>query len=157
MESVFRQATEADKEGVANVLKQSYNISNIEEGVDAFLDELQKKYLFVVAELDGKIIGIASSVIHGLPKHGLAELDRIAVLPEFRGTGLSKPLFDFLLDETKKIYEKRNHKIRKFYLLTHKDNIRAHEFYKKMGFTYETSLKKHYYGNQDEFVFSMFF
>ena len=47
--------------------------------------------------------------------------------------------------------------LRKLYLLTHADNIRAHKFYGKLGFKHETTLKQHYYKDKDEYVYSMFF
>ena len=49
-------------------------------------------------------------------------------------------------------YEKR-----KLYILTHENNIDAHSFYEKIGFSHETSLKDHYYENQNERVYSKFF
>jgi len=47
--------------------------------------------------------------------------------------------------------------IRKLYLLTHEDNIDAHIFYEKVGFVHETTLKDHYYKDQNERVYSKFF
>ena len=38
-----------------------------------------------MADNDGRIAGIATWQMRGLPKHELCELDRIAVLKEFRG------------------------------------------------------------------------
>ena len=46
--------------------------------------------------------------MHGLPKHQLAELDRIALLPECRGKGIAKPLFDALVKDAKQSYKKTN-------------------------------------------------
>ena len=48
-------------------------------------------------------------------------------------------------------------KIRKLYLLTHEDNVDAHIFYEKVGFVHETTLKDHYYKDQNERVYSKFF
>ena len=94
---------------------------------------------------------------HGLRKHQLCELDRIAVLPEYRGKGVARKLFDALIKDAKAYYKKNNSKLRKLYLLTHADNKRAHKFYEKLGFRHETTLKEHYYKGRDEFVYSMFF
>ena len=95
--------------------------------------------------------------IHGLPKHQLCELDRIAVLPEYRGKGVARQLFIALIKDAKQFYKKHKSKLRKLYLLTHADNIRAHKFYEKLGFKHETTLKQHYYKNKDEYVYSIFF
>ena len=154
---ITRKATHGDAEGVANVLMQSYNIKDIKEGIDVFDNEIKKSFNYIVAEEDKKIIGIVTWIVHGLPKHQLCELDRIAVLPEYMGMGVAQELFNALVKDAKEFYEKHNSKLRKLYLLTHADNIRAHKFYEKIGFKHETTLKQHYYKDKDEFVYSIFF
>ncbi|MEK6891932.1 MAG: GNAT family N-acetyltransferase [Nanoarchaeota archaeon] len=153
----IRRAKPIDAKGIANVLVNSYNVKNLNEGINVFKSESAKQQVYVVAEDKGKIIGIATWIMHGLPKHQLAELDRIAVLPEYRGHGIAKPLFDALLKDAKEFYKKNKSKLRKMYVLTHYDNVRAHRFYEKLGFTHETTLKAHYYENKDEYVYSRFF
>ena len=96
-------------------------------------------------------------MIHGLPKHGLFELDRICILSEARGKGVGRKLVDKLIDNASKWYDNESEKIRKLYLLTHEDNKNAHSFYEKVGFSHETTLKDHYYKDQDERVYVMFF
>jgi ribosomal protein S18 acetylase RimI-like enzyme len=152
----IRKATINDADGIAVVLKESYNITSVQEGKEAFLMELQKGIKYIVAEEEGKIVGLTTWLMHGLPKHGLAELDRIAVLPDVRGKGTARQLFDALIEDAKKFYEKKGSKFRKLYLLTHASNERAHKFYEKMGMTHESTLKKHYYDKEDEWVYSIF-
>src|SRR3989344_6654496 len=153
----IRKATSNDAKGIANVLVQSYNIKNLKEGIDTFKNEIKKQYHYIIAEEKGKIIGIVTWLMHGLPKHQLAELDRIAVLPEYRGKGISKQLFNALIKDAKAFYKINKSKLRKLYLLTHADNTRAQKFYEKLGFRHETALKQHYYKDKDEYVYSMFF
>ena len=153
----FRKATSKDAKGIANVLVQSYNIKDVKEGISAFKEEVQKKYNYIVAVDNGKVVGLTTWQVHGLPKHQLCELDRIAVLPECRGKGVAQKLFDALVKAAKAEYKKNKSKLRKLYLLTHASNLRAHKFYEKLGFKHETTLKKHYYKNEDEWVYSMFF
>lgn len=152
-----RKASSKDAKGIANVLVQSYNIKGLKEGINAFKNETKKNHNYIVAEEKGKIIGIATWLVHGLPKHQLCELDRIAVLPEYRGKGVSRKLFNALIKDAKQFYKRNKSKLRKLYLLTHADNIRAHKFYEKLGFNHETTLKQHYYRDKDEYVYSMFF
>ena len=95
--------------------------------------------------------------MHGLPKHQLAELDRIAVLLEYRGKGVARKLFDALIKDAKAFYKKKKSKLRKLYLLTHADNTKAHKFYEKLGFKHEAILKEHYYKDRDEYVYGIFF
>jgi ribosomal protein S18 acetylase RimI-like enzyme len=79
------------------------------------------------------------------------------VLPEFRGKGAAKELFSGLIKSAGSFYRANSSRLRKLYLLTHESNKRAHAFYEKMGFRHETTLKSHYYQNDDERVYSIFF
>ena len=153
----IRRAKPSDAKGIANVLVNSYNVKSQQEGIDVFNNETAKQHVYIVAQDKGNIIGIATWIMHGLPKHQLAELDRIAVLPEYRGHGVARPLFGALLKDAKDFYKKKKSKLRKMYILTHYDNVRAHRFYEKLGFTHEATLKQHYYSNKDEYVYSQFF
>ena len=153
----IRRSKPTDAKGIANVLVNSYNVRSLNEGINVFKSESAKQQVYIVAEDKGKIIGIATWIMHGLPKHQLAELDRIAVLPEYRWHGIAKPLFEALLKDCKEFYRKNKSNLRKLYILTHYENARAHRFYEKLGFTHETTLKAHYYENKDEYVYSRFF
>ena len=153
----IRKAALKDAKGIANVLMQSYNIKDLKEGIDTFKNEIKKQHHYIIAEENNKIIGVVTWIIHGLPKHQLAELDRIAVLPEYRGKSISQKIFQSLIKDAKSFYKKNKSRLRKLYLLTHADNIRAHKFYGKLGFKHETTLKQHYYKDKDEYVYSMFF
>ena len=153
----IRRSKPSDAKGIANVLVNSYNVKDIKEGIEVFRNETAKQQVYIVAEDKGKAIGIATWIMHGLPKHQLAELDRIAVLPEYRGKGVAKPLYESMVKDAQAFYKKHKSKLRKLYILTHYDNIRAHKFYEKLGFSHETTLKAHYYENKDEYVYSRFF
>jgi len=153
----FRKAALKDAKGIAKVLKESYNIKDLREGIEVFRLEREKHHHYIVAADNREIVGIVTWLVHGLPKHQLAELDRIAVLPEYMGKGVAKGLFDELIKEAMEFYKKKKSKLRKLYLLTHEDNKRAHKFYEKLGFEHEVTLKEHYYKGRHEYVFSRFF
>ncbi len=153
----LRKATIKDISKVALVLNKSYNISSIKEGEEVFLEELKKNHTYLLAEKNSEILGITTYIIHGLPKHGLAELDRIAVMPNFRNLGIGKLLFAELINSLKNDYISKNSKLRKLYLLTHEDNLLARAFYEKLGLKYETTLNSHYYKDKNECVYSIFF
>jgi ribosomal protein S18 acetylase RimI-like enzyme len=152
-----RKAKEKDALGIANVLKESYNIESSIEGKWVFVSELKKGFNYIVAEDNGKIVGLTTWYAHGLPRHGLVELDRIAVLSDYKGKGVAQKLFKALVKDADSNYRKQKGKLRKLYILCHADNKRAHKFYKKMGMKHETTLKDHYYKGRNEFVFSRFF
>lgn len=153
----LRKSTKKDSEQIAQVLISFYNMDNLEEAKNIFLNETKKNYHYIIAEEKNKIIGLVTWLIHGLPKHQLAELDRIVILPEARGKGLGKKLLNELIKEANLVYDQNGFKLRKLYLLTHADNKGAQKFYEKVGFKHETTLKDHYYKDKDEFVYSMFF
>ena len=154
---LLREATYHDKDQIAKVLLDFYNMNDVDEAIQSFNNELDKDFHYIVAEEAGKIIGLVTWLMHGLPKHGLFELDRICILSEARGKGVGRKLVDKLIDNASKWYDNESEKIRKLYLLTHEDNKNAHSFYEKVGFSHETTLKDHYYKNQDERVYVMFF
>jgi len=154
---VIKEATHDDKSQIAEVLLDFYNMSDLNEAINVFLSELEKDFHYIVAVENGKIIGLVTWFMHGLPKHGLFELDRICILSASRGKGVGIMLVDRLVDDARKWYNKLDEDIRKLYLLTHEDNKNAHAFYEKIGFEHETTLKDHYYDNKDERVYSMFF
>ena len=152
----IRKARLEDAEQIAKVLISFYNM-DLEEAKETFLSETKKGYNYIVAEEDGKIIGLVTWLMHGLPKHMLAELDRIVLLPESRGKGIGRQLFEALKKDADEEYKKHGFRLRKLYLLTHADNKKAHSFYEKIGFKHEATLKNHYYKDKDEFVYSIFF
>ena len=153
----LREASYDDKEQIAEVLLDFYNMNDHDEAIKSFTKELEKDFHYLVAEEDGKIIGLVTWLMHGLPKHGLFELDRICILSDARGKGVGRKLVDKLILDAKKWYDKEGESIRKLYLLTHEDNKNAHIFYEKVGFVHDATLKDHYYKNQDERVYVMFF
>ena len=154
---LLREATYHDKDQIAKVLLDFYNMKDADEAAQSFNNELDKDFHYIVAEEGRKIIGLVTWLMHGLPKHGLFELDRICILSEARGKGVGRKLVDKLIDNASKWYDNESEKIRKLYLLTHEDNKNAHSFYEKVGFSHETTLKDHYYKDQDERVYVMFF
>ena len=153
----MRRAIPHDAAMIGDVLASSYNIKDAAEGSDIFRDETERKFNYVVAEEGERVIGIASWVMHGLPKHGLCEMDRLAVLPEYRGMGIATQLFGFLARDADRFYKESGSSLRKLYLLTHATNKTAHSLYEKLGFKHEATLTKHYYPDKDEYIFSMFF
>ena len=154
---VLRVASYDDKEQISKVLLDFYNMNDRDEAVNTFLSEIDKDFHYIVATQNDKIIGLVTWVPHGLPKHGLFELDRICILSDARGKGVGRILVDELIANADTWYAELGHSIRKLYILTHESNVNAHKFYEKIGFKHETTLKDHYYKDQDERVYVKFF
>ena len=154
---ILRKAKLEDVNQIANVLLDFYNMENLDEARNAFLTEVSKDYKYILAIENGIIVGLVTWLIHGLPKHGLFELDRICILSKSRGKGVGKTLVNSLIDNARKWYKKNNSEIRKLYLLTHEDNILAQDFYEKVGYHHESTLENHYYDNKNEKLYSIFF
>ena len=153
----YRRATLRDANQISSVLMDFYNMKDANEAVEAFISEMEKDFHYIVAIQDDVIIGLVTWLSHGLPKHGLFELDRICLLSETRGKGVGRDLVNELIIDADKWYKSNGESIRKLYLLTHEDNSDAHAFYEKVGFVHETTLKDHYYKRQNERVYSKFF
>ena len=154
---IFKKATIDDKNDIAEVLLDFYNMNDLNEAISAFSSELEKDFHYIVAIEKDKIIGLITWLMHGLPKHGLFELDRICIFSESRGKGIGSKLVKKLVDDARGWYKEQGSSIRKLYLLTHEDNLNAHIFYEKIGFKYESTLENLYYNGKDERVYSMFF
>ena len=90
MKTAIRLGTAADTEQAARVLLAAYNMADMAEARAAYQRETEMGHRYLVAEAAGAIVGISSWYLHGVPHHGLAELDRIAVLPEYRMNGAGK-------------------------------------------------------------------
>ena len=135
----YRRATLKDANQISSVLTAFYNMKDANEASEAFISEMEKDFHYIVALQDDVIIGLVTWLSHGLPKHGLFELDRICLLSEARGKGVGKGLINELIIDADKWYKSIGENIRKLYLLTHEDNMDAHIFYEKVGFDHETT------------------
>lgn len=156
MELNLRKAVKEDEKQIGEILFEAYNIDSVKEGIEVFNNETKKGLNFLVAVKEEKIIGLISWMMKGLPKHGLFELDRIAVLKDFRGKGIARKLFEFMEKEAENFYTLNNSKARKLFLFTHEDNETAVSFYEKMGMEKDALLKNHYYKDKNELVLRKF-
>ena len=156
-EVTYRNAQGGDSKGISQVLMECYNISTLQEGAAVFQEESNKGYRYIVAVEGDQIIGVSSWIRQGLFKHRLCELSRIAVKSAYRSQGIAQKLFTALEKSACEEYAKYGFALRKMYILTHANNLRAHSFYTKMGCVHEATLKDHYYLGIDEWVFVKFF
>ena len=156
-EFVFRKGLGQDAAHIAGLIQQNYNVKTEQEALAFFQRDLLGGMKYVVAESNGQIAGFASWKEHDRTYHELAELHAIAVSDEFKGRGLSKSLFDALLDDAKQHYAGNGHSLRKLYVLTHENNERAIAYYTKVGFKKEATIPNHYYSDLNEIVMAIYF
>ena len=152
----FKKAKLWDAIKVAKLLVDCFNIASVKEGREIFLKE-RKKDNFIIAEEKGKLYGLISWDMHGLPKHQLVRIERICITPIKKQDDLAKGLLTAATQDADKHFKKMNLKLRKMYAMVHSSNKKLKNFYKKMGFVEESKLKDHYYKGEDEFILSMFF
>ena len=152
----YRKAQEEDSEKIANLLIKRFNIITKEEGVEAFKKEYDKDEIFI-AEEDGKVLGLLSWQMRGLPKHQLVSIERIAVLQGPKLHEIGENLFRKAMEEADRLFKSQDLKVRKAFCMIHKDNKTLKEFYESLGFIIEATLKDHFYKGKDEYMLSIFF
>lgn len=152
----YRRATEQDTDNVAQLLVENFDISSAKEGRETFLKEREKD-VFIIAEENGKLRGLISWDMHGLPKHQLVRIERIGILSGPNRDEIAENLLSAAIQDADKCFKKQDLKLRKMYTMVHSSNKKLVNFFKKMGFVEEAVLKDHYHKRVDEIVLSIFF
>lgn len=154
---IFKVAGVKDATSIGGLLKNSYQSleKSLSKGKQAYVSEVRRGYHYVVAKKGQKVVGLAAWFYHGLPKHGLIEIDRFAVKKELRRTGIGTELFKFLVTDANNFFKKSGG-LRKIYLFTRKSNLTAHKFYKSLGFKKEAEVKNQFYKGKNDLIFSKF-
>ncbi|MEM3789024.1 MAG: GNAT family N-acetyltransferase [Candidatus Bathyarchaeia archaeon] len=101
--------------------------------------------IFLVAEEDGEIIGLAQGRVYT----GVAQLGFLGVRKEFRGRGVGESLLHRFIEEARK------RKTQKVWLYTSPTLLPAIKLYIKNGFIPEGYLRKHFHGS-DLIIYSKF-
>jgi len=156
---IIRNAVESDAEDLIDYMDAISEESNFltfgpgEFGANvqqekSFIANLstKKNTLFIVAEMDGKIIGNLS--FSGGPRPRIAHVGEfgISVLKEYWGYGVGEELLQYLIN-----WSKNSGIIRKINLKVRTDNTRGIHLYSKMGFLEEGLLKRDLMINGDFF------
>lgn len=160
---VFRTAREDDIEGIMNIEIASFS-SGICEKKDVFLDRIRVfRDGFYIMEYQGRIIGYLCSEIwkykekvdetdfvlgHSIskihdPKGNEVYISSMGTLPEFRGMGLGKLMFEEFSIYIIKKYEKLKSKI----LIVSENWYNARKIYVENGFEEIAIIKDFFYYN----------
>ncbi|MFC1728331.1 GNAT family N-acetyltransferase [Nanoarchaeota archaeon] len=151
----FRKSKLTDAKQIAEILKAGFRISNVAEGIFVFKEESKTAHNYLVAEEEGKIVGIIVWRRIGLPKHRLGKIMRFHVLPGFEE--IREEMFQRAVQALDKEYKNKKLHLRKIYLYVHSDNKALHKFYKELGLIHEATLKDHFYKGVDDYIFSIHF
>jgi GNAT superfamily N-acetyltransferase len=154
---IIRESKEEDIPAIAKVAVSCFPQDYIDDDGIKYAEAWVKERLsmntfarYHVAENDGKIVGfVYHLMIGGLS--GVVQLEQIGVDPNHRQKGIGVKLIlesetfwkKYLLKEFKK-------PLYKMLLTTSKINNVAHNLYAKCGFKYETTMRKLYFGNDEE-------
>ena len=152
----LKRATEKDKVLCAEVLLASGLAKSEEEAKNAVEKEFQRGDHYILAEEDGKPLGLVTWIAQGSPRHELIELYHIGVLPDARRKGVAVKLFEQLEHDANEYLQSEGFHLRKLYLLTHEENVAAKKFYEKVGMHQEATLKDHF-GKKPEAVMVKFY
>lgn len=127
-----------DKIPAAAVLeKECLDTAWSENAISEFLSSDTAVYLYCEAE------GVLSGILSATLLFGEAEIENIAVSPDFRRKGIGKDLVNALKEKCEKIF-----------LLVKEDNNGAIEFYASMGFV-KTGVRRRYYHGKDAYVMEL--
>ncbi len=147
-EVVVREARMEDEDEVVQVYTGPLAIDE-ETARKDFRGHMQSNTSKVfVAEMNGKIAGVVT--FYWQTWNMIGRIGIIGVLPETQGKGVGKKLVQACKEWGKKIG------IRKIYVDTAADNIRAQIFYIKAGFYPEHILKDYYRDGLDGINFAMY-
>lgn len=138
---IFRKLTPADAESAAELDFKSFSKEDSWASEDFFNAAMDEHEEFLVAELDGKIIACAGAEI--FPDG--AEIESIAVDPDFRRQGIGRRLLAEMIEAILK------RGVNLVILEVRPSNKAAIKLYEKFGFEIVERLKN-YYPNEDAWV-----
>lgn len=142
---IIRRATRNDANGIVECINKISSESdfltfgkgefviNIEQE-EKFLEDIlrQNNAIFVVVEINSKIVGTLSFSGGERPRISHTGELSISILEEYWGNGIGTELIKYLID-----WCKQSGVIRKINLQVRNDNFSAIHIYKKLGFTEE--------------------
>ena len=107
---------------------------------DIAIEEIKKRNsLIIVAQVNEQVVGMAHLVKGRLPKNKHVGSLGISILKNFRGNGIGNAMMNYMIEWTK-----RQKDLEKISLTVFSTNNPAINLYKKLGFTIEGRMKRHY-------------
>ena len=152
---IIREAEQEDAAPILNYLKQiadetdyltfsgaEFNKTLEEEKAILLRHKEAENQIFLVAELDGVIVGILN--VNATPKKRLRHVGEfgMSVAKAHWSKGVGATLMKFMIN-----WAKHNAIIKKINLRVHENNTPAIKLYEKMGFEYEGRLRMDFFLN----------
>jgi RimJ/RimL family protein N-acetyltransferase len=111
------------------------------EQEESFIDNVSKQNnaLFIIAEVEGKIVGNLNFSGGARPRIAHTGEFGVSVLKEYWGQGIGTELIKYLIE-----WCKQSGIIRKINLRVRSDNYSAIKVYKKLGFTEEGTITREF-------------
>lgn len=149
------QITTAVKEIIdAGEFIQKDQPRTLEEEIEFINHVKQNGHMYVVAEVEGKVVGIARVLRGEIHMKRHTGLFRTWIVSQAQGMGIGKQFMEYTLNWC------RRNELRKLCLTVFASNPVAFELYKKVGFKEEGIYKEQAYINGeyiDEIFMSLFF
>ncbi|WP_110112314.1 GNAT family N-acetyltransferase [Bacillus sp. CGMCC 1.16541] len=149
------QITTAVKEIIeAGEFIQKDHPRSLEEEIEFINQVKENGHMYVVAEVEGTVVGIARVLRGEIQMKRHTGLFRTWLISKAQGMGIGKQFMEYTLNWCKK------NELRKLCLTVFASNPVAFELYKKMGFEEEGTYKEQAYINGeyvDEIFMSLFF
>ncbi|EJP6473544.1 GNAT family N-acetyltransferase [Clostridium botulinum] len=112
------------------------------EEEEAFIDNIlkQENALFIIAEINGKVVGNLNFSGGSRERNGHIGEFGVSILKKYWGNGIGKELIKYLIN-----WSKDSGIIRKINLRVRSDNIRGIRLYRKLGFLEEGIMRRDFF------------
>ncbi|MFD2670185.1 GNAT family N-acetyltransferase [Marinicrinis sediminis] len=161
---VLRPAQEQDATGIIEAAKvivaagryiEKEDLRSLDEEIELIRYNQEKDNLYIVAEVDGEIAGIARVMRGELSLTSHVGFLRIWLGEKAQGKGIGKRMMAYVLE-----WGRRAPNLRKITLHVYAGNEVAHKLYQRMGFVDEGVQKDHAIidgAYQDEYIMAYFY
>ena len=102
-----------------------------------------------------KIVGVLQWHVKENAAHGLAEIEEVLILENYRGQGTGSLLVLCAIDAIRSYFVEYNIKPRKIFLFVGKENTPARKLYEKHGFKFISSIGYVFQDNVEELFYSL--
>jgi ribosomal protein S18 acetylase RimI-like enzyme len=130
------KATLKDKRKLCFYFRHYRNCSHIQDRVECYLTHNTT----LIAVTGNKIMGVLQWHIKEDPSLGVAEIEEVHVLEEYRSKDVGSSLLRYAIDDVKNSYAKMGIRPRKIFIFVGENNKPAIGLYTKSGFKFIAEL-----------------